>query len=103
MEFGQMKRRDFITVLGGATAWPLVTRAQQSDPMRRIGVHLGFKEGDPEAQPLVVAFQQGLQEFGWADGRNIRLDYRWATSDPERVRTQATELVQSAPDAIVVN
>ena len=99
-----MRRREFITLLGGAAAvWPLTVRAQKPDRMRHVGVHLGFKEGDPEAQPLLVAFQQGLQELGWIDGRNIWLDYRWATADPNRVRALATELVQSAPDAIVVN
>jgi len=103
MQFDQLKRREFITLLGGAAAvWPLAARAQQADRMRYVGVLSGFKEGDPEAQP-VMAFQQGLQELGWTDGRNIRLDYRWATADPDRIRAHATELVQSAPDAIVVD
>jgi len=67
-----MRRREFITLLGGAAAvWPLTVRAQKPERMRHVGVHLGFKEGDPEAQPLLVAFQQGLEELGWIDGRNI--------------------------------
>ena len=71
--------------------------------MRRIGVLMALKEDDPQEQADVVAFQQALLELGWIDGRNIGLDYRWATGDPDRVRADATDLVQSAPDAIVVN
>jgi len=71
--------------------------------MRRIGVLMALKEDDPQGQADVVAFQQALLELGWIDGRNIGLDYRWATGDPDRVRADATDLVQSAPDAIVVN
>ena len=96
-----MKRRDFITLVGGAaTGWPLAARAQQPSGMRRIGVLMGVKEDNPQERAGVVAFQQALLELGWIDGRNVRLDYRWAT--PDRVRAAATDLVQSAPDAIVV-
>ena len=98
-----MRRRDFIGIVGSAAAWPLAAHAQQPERMRRIGVLMALKEDDPQGQADVVAFQQALLELGWIDGRNIRLDYRWATGDPDRVRADATDLVQSAPDAIVVN
>jgi len=99
-----MRRRDFIKVLScSAITWPLAARAQHPELMRHIGVLLGSKEDDPEAQALVVAFKQGLLELGWIDGRNIRLDYLWAAADLDRVRADATDLVQSAPDAIVVS
>jgi putative ABC transport system substrate-binding protein len=99
-----MRRRDFISLVGGAlAASPLKVRAQQPERMRRIGVLMALNEHDPQGQADVVAFQQALLELGWIDGRNIRLDYRWATGDPDRVRAEATDLVQSAPDAIVVN
>src|ERR1035437_10114266 len=93
-----MRRRDFITLIGGAaTTWPLTTRAQQ---MRRIGVLMAFTESDLEGQPRVTAFQKGLQELGWTDGRNVRIDYRWAVGDADRVR-YAAELVAVAPDVIL--
>ena len=99
-----MQRREFITLLGSAAAaWPLTARAQQAERMRRIGVHLGFNAGDPEAQPLIAAFQQGLKELGWTDGRNVRLDYHWATANPDRVKADVAELVQTTPDVILVN
>ena len=98
-----MRRRDFISFVSSAVAWPLAARAQQPERMRRIGVLMALKEDDPQGQADVVAFQQALLELGWIDGRNIGLDYRWATGDPDRVRADATDLVQSAPDAIVVN
>jgi len=75
-----MRRREFITVLGGlAAAWPLSVRAQQPDGMRRIGVLMGFAEADREGQAFAAAFREGLQQLGWAEGRNIRIDTRWAT------------------------
>ena len=93
-----------MSLVGGTlAASPLQVRAQQSERMRRVGVLMALKEDDPQEQADVVAFQQALLELGWIDGRNIRLDYRWATGDPDRVRADATDLVQSAPDAIVVN
>jgi putative ABC transport system substrate-binding protein len=70
-----MNRRDFITLLGGAAAWPLVARAQQSGPMRRIGVLMYLAADDPDSPARVAAFAQGLQELGWINGRNIRIDY----------------------------
>jgi putative tryptophan/tyrosine transport system substrate-binding protein len=97
-----MKRRDFITLLGGAAAWPLAARAQQRERVRRIGLMLsGLAPDDSEGQARLTAFVQGLQELGWTDGRNIRIEYRRGLGDPERLRKGATELVASAPDVIL--
>ena len=81
-----MKRRDFITMLSGAAAaWPLAARAQQQgERIRRIGVLMGYPEGDPQAQANVTALRQGLQDLGWTEGRNVQIDYRWAGADPEK-------------------
>jgi putative tryptophan/tyrosine transport system substrate-binding protein len=95
-----MRRRDFISFVSSAAAWPLAARAQQPSGMRRIGVLMGVKEDNPQEQAGVVAFQQALLELGWIDGHNVRLEYRWAT--PDRVSAAATDLVQSAPDANVI-
>ena len=86
-----MKRRTFITLLGGAAAWPLAARAQQQ--ARRIGVLMSYVESDSEAQQWTRTFRQSLQEFGWTEGLNIRLDYRWPGPTPERLETDAAELV----------
>jgi putative ABC transport system substrate-binding protein len=93
-----MKRRDFITILGGAAApsilWPLVARAQQPLREKRIGVLIGFAEADPEAQARLSALRQGLQELGWNDGRTIRIDYRfYTTTDRANIRALAAQLV----------
>jgi putative ABC transport system substrate-binding protein len=96
-----MKRRAFITLLGGAAAWPLAARAQQSEPMRRIGVLMSTAADDPEGQARIAAFQQGLQQFGWTIGRNVRIDSRWPVGDSERFRTYAAELVALSPDVIL--
>ena len=78
-----MKRREFITLLGGAAAaWPLAAHTQQAERMRRIGVLFGSARDDSEHQARFVAFQQGLQQLGWVDGRNVRIDTRWATTNP---------------------
>jgi putative ABC transport system substrate-binding protein len=96
-----MKRRQFITLLGGtAAAWPLAARAQQRERMRRIGVLLPAAANDPEFQARMRAFQQGLEESGWSIGRNIQLDMRWTTPDAAKIRQQAAELVALAPDVI---
>jgi putative ABC transport system substrate-binding protein len=97
-----MIRREFITLLGGAAAtWPLAARAQQPDRVRRIGVLMGQAEDDPEAQARVAAFQQSLQRLGWSDGRNVRIDSRWAAGDSDRTRRYAAELIALAPDVIL--
>ena len=86
-----MRRREFITLLGGAAAWPLAARAQQPDRMRRIGVLMGYAESDPEGQACVAAFREGLQKLGWAEGRNIRIDTRWATPGDAEAMTAIRE------------
>ena len=99
-----MKRREFITLLGGAAAsWPLAARAQQPEQMRRIGVLTNLVADDPEAQARVGAFLQGLQELGWAVGRNMRIEYRWGAGDADRTRGYAAELVALAPDVILTS
>jgi putative tryptophan/tyrosine transport system substrate-binding protein len=95
-------RREFMAVLGGAAiVWPLAARAQKSGPVRRVGVLMADAEGDPEGQSSAAALRHGLEELGWVDGRNLRLDYRWAAGDVGRVRAFAKELVELQPDAII--
>jgi ABC-type uncharacterized transport system substrate-binding protein len=97
-----IRRRQFITLLGGtAAAWPLAARAQQPDRMRRIGVLMNLAADDPETLARIGAFLRGLQELGWTDGRNVRLDYRWGVGDPGRFRSYAAELATAAPDVIL--
>jgi putative tryptophan/tyrosine transport system substrate-binding protein len=97
-----VKRRDFISLLGGAAAvWPLAARAQQPAGIRRVGVLMNLSENDLEAQRLVTAFREGLAQLGWVDGRNLRMDYRWASGDVGRIRAFAKELVELSPDIIV--
>ena len=97
-----MQRREFITLLGGAAiAWPLAVRAQQGEPMRRVGVLMPYSEGDAEGQASVAALQRGLQDLGWTGGRNIRFEIRWAGGDPEKARAFAKELIGMTPDVIV--
>ena len=96
-----MTRREFITLLGGAVAWPLAARAQQ--PVRRIGVLMPYAAGEAAAQARLGAFLQALQQLGWADGRNVHVDIRWAGGNEDDVRRQAAELVASAPDVILAN
>jgi putative tryptophan/tyrosine transport system substrate-binding protein len=98
-----IRRREFVTLLGGAAAWPLAARAQQPEQMRRIGVLTNLVADDPEAQARVGAFLQGLQELGWAVGRNMRIEYRWGAGDADRTRGYAAELVALAPDVILTS
>jgi putative ABC transport system substrate-binding protein len=98
-----MRRREFITLLGGAAAWPLAAGAQQSGPMRRIGAITTLAVDDPEGQSRLMAFGQGMQELGWSLGRNFRIESRWGASDADRKRRYAAELVALAPDVILVN
>jgi putative tryptophan/tyrosine transport system substrate-binding protein len=96
-----MKRREFIAGVGSAAAWPLVARAQQGDRIRRIGALLSYDENDPVMRPLLAAFTQALADLGWTDGRNVRMDFRWAGGDLNRIRALAQELVSLQPDIIV--
>ena len=98
-----MQRREFITLLGGtAIAWPLAAHAQHSEQMRRIGVLQGGGDtDDPRSQPNIAAFLQTLQQLGWADGRNVKIDYRWPAADADKTRKYAAELVALAPDVIL--
>jgi putative ABC transport system substrate-binding protein len=88
-----MKRREFIALLGGATAWSLDTYAQQPERVRRVGVLMGGAEDDPEFEARLAAFRQVLEKLGWADGRTARIDYRLAAADPTLARKYAAELV----------
>src|SRR5262245_55733855 len=98
-----MRRRDFMKIIGGGAAtWPLAARAQQPQRMRRIGVIMPFVADDPESQIRIAGFLQGLQELGWTVGGNVRIDYRWATNEAERMR-YAAELVALAPDVILAS
>ena len=97
-----MKRREFITLLGGAAAaWPLSAQAQQGDRVRRIGVLMGQAANDPEGQARIAAFLQGLQELGWSVGRNVRIDIRWSAGNADDTRKYAAELVAFAPHVIL--
>src|SRR5215469_1584065 len=97
-----MRRREFITLIGGAVVWPLAVRAQQIKRMRRIGVLMANPANDPEAQARVAAFLQGLQELGWSVGRNVTIDIRWAADNAD-ARKYATELIALAPDVILAS
>ena len=101
MPLDQLKRRDFIALLGSTAAWPLAAHAQQPERMRRIGVLTPFAADDPEAKARVDAFVQALQQLGWSVGRNVQIDIRWGAGDAERTRHYAAELVALAPDAIL--
>src|SRR5215472_4545921 len=96
-----MRRREFITLLGGAATWPLAARAQQREQMRRIGVLMNLGSDDALGQARNAAFLQGLQELGWTVGRNVRIEYRWGGGDVELFRRYASDLVALAPDVIL--
>jgi putative ABC transport system substrate-binding protein len=96
-----MNRRDFITLLGGAAAWPLVARAQQGDRVRRIGWLMPDDENDPDVKAKISAFTQALAYLGWTDGRDVRIDLRWGGGDINRIRALAQELVGLQPDIIL--
>src|SRR3981189_942550 len=97
------RRRDFITLLGGAATWPHAARAQQSEGMRRIGVLLGLAASDAEGQAPLPAFLQALQQLGWTESRNIQILRRYTDGDAERARTYAAELVALAPDLLLTS
>jgi putative ABC transport system substrate-binding protein len=96
-----MRRREFITILGGAGSWPLATWAQQAAGVQRVGVLINLSENDLEAQRLIAVFRERLAQLGWVDGRNLRIDYRWASGDVDRVNAFAKELVALSPDIII--
>jgi putative ABC transport system substrate-binding protein len=98
-----MRRREFITLLGGTAIWPLAARAQQSEPKRRVGVLMGLSADDAEAQDRIAAFVQGLQQLGWTDGRNLQIDYRRGAGDTDLTRRYAAELVALAPEVILAS
>jgi putative ABC transport system substrate-binding protein len=98
-----MNRRDLITLIGGAAAWPVAARAQQGERMRRVGVLMGWDESDPEAKVWLYGFTQVLSELGWTDGRDLRMDIRWGAGSVERMRMLAKELVDLQPDAILAH
>ena len=99
-----MRRREFLTLLSGAAAaWPLAARAQQAERMRRIGVLAGLSADDTQGQARLVAFVQGLQQLGWTDGRNVRIDFRWGGGDADRFRRYAAELIALAPDVVLAS
>ena len=96
-----IRRREFITLLGGAAAWPIAASAQQPDRMRRIGVLVNLAEDDPEMQLWLTAFRQGLEKLGWSEGRNVRIDYRFHTAGADQVQVPMKELVALQPDVIL--
>ena len=96
-----MKRREFITLIGGAAAWPVAARAQQGERMRRIGVLAAIAADEPEAQARNASFLQRLGELGWTVGRNVRIDYRWSADNADDIRRYAAELVALVPDVIL--
>ena len=99
-----MRRREFITLLGGAAAaWPLAARAQQPERVRRIGVLLSIAESDPEAQRRIHAFRQALQELGWTEGRDLRIEYRFGAAEPGRIAAEVADLIALRPDVLVGN
>jgi putative tryptophan/tyrosine transport system substrate-binding protein len=99
-----MRRRTFIILLGGAAMWPLAARAQQGERVRRIGVLMRGSADDSDEQARLTGFLQGgLEEWGWSDGRNVRIDVRWSAADPDRRRRYAAELVALSPDVILAD
>ena len=98
-----MNRREFITLVGGAAAWPLVARAQQAERMRRVGVLMSVAAEGPEGQARLTAFLSGLQQLGWTDGHSVRIEPRWGAGDAVRTREYAAELVALGPDVILAS
>jgi putative tryptophan/tyrosine transport system substrate-binding protein len=101
MQFDQLKRREFISLLSGAAAWPLAARAQQPDRLRRIGVLSGGEIADPLSDPLLVAFIERLKQLGWTNGHNVQIDFRWAGGDTAKFAVLAKELIEFKPDVIL--
>jgi|SRR5262245_53749320 len=104
MQFDQLKRREFVTLLGGAAAtWPVAARAQQPERMRRVGVLMGRAESDLEGQRQAAAFREGLAALSWVPGRNVTVDYRWHAGETARADAYAKELIELSPDVLVAN
>jgi putative ABC transport system substrate-binding protein len=101
MPVGRTNRRTFIAALGGAAAWPLVAQGQQADGVRRIGVLMSSAEDDAESKARITAFLDGLEQWGWTERRNVRIDIRWSAGDPKRIHGYAAELVGVTPDVIL--
>src|SRR5215469_15564286 len=101
MQFDQLKRRELITLLGGAATWPLAARAQQPSRIRRIGTLMGLAEDDPETKARLAAFRQGLEKRGWSEGHNLQIDYRFAPAiSADQAQALAKDLVALQPEAI---
>jgi len=98
-----MRRRDFITLVGGVVAWPLALRAQQSERLRRVSVLLGVPENDPETKSRLRAFRLGMRDLGWVEGRNVQIEYRYAGTDRDTIKKHVAELIRLAPDVILAN
>jgi putative tryptophan/tyrosine transport system substrate-binding protein len=98
-----MRRREFITLLSGAAAWPIAARGQQAERMRRIGVLMLYPENDPAGQLRATAFRQGLEKLGWTVGRNVQIDFQWGLGDADWIRSAAAQLLRLAPDVILAN
>ena len=103
MAIRRLRRREFITALGGAAAWPLVARGQQGEQMRRVGVLMSFAADDLEGRTRLRAFLQELEQIGWTDGRTVQIDIRWGGANADDIRKLATELVKLAPDVILTS
>ncbi len=103
MQFDQLWRREFISLIGGAAAWPLAASAQQQAGMRRIGVLMLYPEKDPEGQLRATALRQGLQQLGWVVGRNVQIDFQWGLGDADWVRSAVAQLLRLAPDLVLAN
>ena len=100
--FRHTRRRTFITLLGGAATWPLAVRAQQTDPMRRVGVLINLARDDPEVAARLLAFRSALRELGWLEGHNLQIDIRWGV-DNDAIRRNAAELIAAVPDILLAN
>src|SRR6516162_569214 len=98
-----MRRREFITLLGGGAALPLTARAQQAERMHRVGVLMNWAADDPEGQAGVMAFKKGLEQLGWSDGRNLSIEARWGADDVERDRQYVAELIALSPDIVLAS
>jgi putative ABC transport system substrate-binding protein len=98
-----VKRREFITLLGGAAVWPPMAHGQQAERMRRIGVLISSTGNDPQGRRQTAAFQQGLQELGWVQGQNVHIDFRFLGDEPNRLKPYAAELVALKPDALLAS